>query len=195
MMRRILLVGLLALGGCATTPVRTGFLDHHEQLAPTKRLDESYVAPDFRSANFSTIAIATKRRLPTVIEEIPLPQLDAYLTNQLAARLQLTGRSTHIVTETNPAPTDNASVLHCTFSITDLDPGSQLLRWLMYAGNTFVQVEGQCLAPGNPAPVLAFAERRRGAGLLHLWGGDSQDLIEQDLKEVAKGFAGYLAEL
>jgi hypothetical protein len=79
--------------------------------------------------------------------------------------------------------------LLCDIAITEVDPGSRALRWWFGefgAGHSVVQVEGRFVAPSSGKDLVQFVERRRGAAILDITGGDAEALVEQDLREIAE---------
>ena len=81
-------------------------------------------------------------------------------------------------------------MLRCELEIIQLEPGSRALRWWfgeMGAGHSIVQVEGRFVDVQTGEELFTFVESRRGAAVFDVTGGDPRELIQQDLREIAKG--------
>lgn len=189
----LLSVVLGFFSGCATTTEPTGFLRDSGTLRAGQRLDQVYTAPGFTPRHYSTVGVAVESPLMVAPRGLSIENLTAYLSREVVAHLQQTGLFSTVVPSSVQPP--GAPGLRCELAITQLDPGSRALRWWFGefgAGHAIVQVEGRCLDAQTTTLMLAFVEQRRGAAIFDITGGNSQSLIEEDLRNIAHDFSQQL---
>ena len=196
MRRSFLTLIVLGLTGCAATPERTGLvLPLPHLMAPSKHIDLLYVAPGLK-LHKQDILIVTKPKLaaPILERELTYTPWIKELHTALIQALRASGLFVEIASEV-PSNLAGRKTLVLESAIVELDPGNQALRWWfgeLGAGHSFIQVEGR-IVTGQTQEILAeFADRRRGAGIFDITGGESDVLLREDLRGIAKDVAKAL---
>lgn len=175
----------LALVGCASTPERLSTLSFPATPRKGKFLEQYYRAADFDLRRYARVQVTATSTLSLLPDGLSVEHLTQYLRSETEQQLQRARILT--VPETG-------DVL-MTLTITECDTGSRAARWLageFGAGNTAIQVEGTLRERPDGPVLFVFAERRKGAGMLDITGGDAQALLEQDLREIAEALAKEL---
>ena len=198
MIRSLALLVICSVAGCATSPERSGTaLTLPHPMSPNSHVDQFYMAPDFRPQHYDLLIVAEP------ILAVPLPKGELTYTpwavdlrTALAQAMQRAGLFSHVETEP-PDDLEARKIATLESAITEMDPGSQFARWMFGefgGGNSFLEVEGRIVDASTGVVLVQFADRRRGAAIFDIAGGDSQALLQEDLRGIAKGVASALGE-
>ena len=197
MRRRSLIVfAAIAVPGCATAPERTGVafqLPH--PMSSAQDIDQFYVAPHLQPSQYETLIVTEPLfPVPIVDRELTFTPWKQDLQTSLAQALRTSGLFRHVV-EGSAATITGKRTLLLESAIVEVDPGDRMVRWWFSefgAGHSFIQVEGRIVDPEANDVLVQFADRRRGAAVFDITGGDSEGLLREDLRGIAKGFAKAL---
>ncbi|MSR78267.1 MAG: DUF4410 domain-containing protein [Candidatus Omnitrophica bacterium] len=190
-MEKIFLISILLLTGCAHV-YKSEFLKDYSTLTKGKYLEKVFISPDLKPSEKMVIKIEK----PDITgaqanDSLPPDMARDALSHLLEQKL---GRLYGIkIASASDTPTH---VLET--AITDLEPGSRFLRWIIgwgLAGSSKVQVEGRIL-DASGKPVVIFADRRAGSavGGYDLTGGDPRALLENDMEGIAQALADTLQD-
>lgn len=182
------------LSGCATTYEPTAYFATSRPLVKSEHLDGVYRAAAFNPRAYDALLIEVEEQLPTLSPDFPVQKFSRYLELELRSQMEATRAFDHVVTAEAELPA-RRKALWCRLAITEMDPGSRAMRWWFGefgAGHSYVQVEGSFVDAHSGEELFRFAERRRGSAVLDITGGDSQLLIEQDLREISMGIVKEL---
>lgn len=191
----LLAISIASLVGCASTPEQTGYLKNYNDLQAGEHVDGIRVSPGFQISKYSAIMVHAATPLKHPIRQAALDSYVGYLQREMIVQLQRSGYVAEVMDGGQGTPSP-INALRCELAITELDPGSQAMRWFMGefgAGHSVIQVEGRISDAQTDQELVTFVERRRGAAVFDITGGDSQALIEQDLRETARMFVQELA--
>lgn len=193
MMRYLVLFVICSIAGCATSPERTGTtLTLPHPMSPNSHVDRFYMAPSFKPQDYDLLLVAE----PILATPLPKGELTytpwaVDLRTAFAQAMQRAGLFSHVETEATP-DLEARKIATLESAITEMDPGSQFGRWMFGefgGGNSFLEVEGRIVDIQTHAVLVQFADRRRGAAVFDIAGGDSQALLQEDLRGIAKGVA------
>ncbi len=198
MKRSLVLVIALGLVGCATSPAHPGTaLPLPHPMTANEHVDLLYVSPGLRLQDYDLLVVAQPRlEAPIVDRELAYVPWAQDLRTALAQAMKRSGLFATVV-EAEPTDTAGTAVLVLESAVVELDPGDQAVRWMFGefgAGHSFIQVEGRIVDARTQEVLAQFADRRRGAAVFHLTGGDSQALLQEDLRGIAKSLAKALTE-
>lgn len=187
---------VLAIGGCATSPEHVGSvvrLPH--PMEAVHGIDQLYVADTFRPKMYDLLVV----KEPVVAAPLSDPELRATpWAKTLQAALAHAMRSAGLfagVAEQAGGELPSGNILVLESAIVDVDPGNQMARLFfaeMGGGHSFVEIEGRIFDPHNQEVLVQFSDRRRGAGVLDITGGESEGLLRDDVRGIARGFGEAL---
>ncbi|MFZ5802035.1 MAG: DUF4410 domain-containing protein [Candidatus Omnitrophota bacterium] len=187
-MKRYGVLAALILVGCAHVHP-TGFLSDYTQLQKGQYLEKVFIAPGLKQDR-----MMLEIKPPTAeggVFNDALPPKTAQVILEQSLRDKLAGVPHVKVATPNDQPT------HALLTaITKLDPGSRAERWFIGsgAGKSVVQIEGK-LVDGNGNILLAFADRRAGAAMGDITGGDSRAMMLQDLEAIVDAVRDTLTDV
>ena len=179
---------VLLLAGCVTTApqVTSGWFQHASLMQARAGLDLFYWDPAFRPQEYDALLVA-KPELPSPRpRHFYLRHLDEEFQQRLREHVQVLRLVPQVTTD--PAEVAaHARVLVLDTQFTELTHGDQVQRWWFGefgAGNTFIELRGRLIDPAMGTSFVEFADRRRGAAVLDIMGGDSEQLIREDLRGI-----------
>lgn len=139
------------------------------------------------AVNRSEVHDAEDQRLAAVMPEI--------LQSELVGRLRQTRLFTRVVDLGEGRSFSSPErVLRLEGTLTRLAPGSRLGRY--FGGDpTKVQAEMWFVDAGTGEVVMLVATRRHGTGAWQFFGGDSEQLMRDSVKDIAEDIGKFLARL
>ena len=197
----ILTLCLLSNFGCGAmkvTPVETGMKKGIE-MVEDKDLGKVYLAPGFDFKPYDTLFISTPSTLLiSPKEDIDPNEMKMSLKNQLLTKLDALDVFTTVTDDKSALSSEVISaqkVLSMKSTITELDPGSRALRYLVGfgAGSTKVQVETE-IRDSKTEQLYFMASDRRSAAF-GSFGGDSKGYILESLSKIAEAHALFIKRI
>jgi hypothetical protein len=197
----ILTLCLLSNFGCGAmkvTPVETGMKKGIE-MVEDKDLGKVYLASGFNFEPYDTLFISNpSTSLLSPKEDIDPNEMKIVLKNQLLAKLEALDVFTTVTDDKSVLSSEVISaqqVLVMNSTITELDPGSRALRYLVGfgAGSTKVQVETEIRDPKTKQLYFMASDRRSAA--FGVFGGDSKGYILDSLSKIAEAHALFIKRI
>lgn len=192
---------LLSNFGCGAmkvTPVETGMKKGIE-MVEDKDLGKVYLAPGFHFKPYDTLFISTpSTSLMSPKEDIDPNEMKMFLKNQLLTKLDALDVFITVTDDKSALSSEVISaqkVLSMKSTITELDPGSRALRYLVGfgAGSTKVQVETE-IRDSKTEQLYFMASDRRSAAF-GAFGGDSKGYILESLSKIAEAHALFIKRI
>ena len=183
---RVLTTAALASSCAGVEP--SGYLKNTPLLSKGHFLDLVYRTPSFNVNRYKTLALHVEPSFNFPSDGFSIKGLNSYLGSNLADRFRETGAFSEVTSNPDTATSPPNNSLICSVAITQMDSGNRTLRWFFGefgAGHTVIQVEGKMTDVRTGEELMSFIENRRGAAVTDITGGDSQGLLEQDLREIS----------
>ncbi len=195
---RLAALVVLVATGCAAVPEGPGsVVSLPHSMAPAHGVDLFYMAPGFQPRVYDRLIIEEPKLAVQIRDrELTYTPWAQDLHAALVQALSASGVFAE-VSRGGPSVVAGGKGLILESAIVEFDPGNQMQRWLFGeygAGNTFIQIDGRILDAQTQEVLVQFSDRRRGAAVFHLTGGDSVALLQEDLRGIAKDVSKALAE-
>ena len=164
-----------------------------------KDLGKVYLASGFNFEPYDTLFISNpSTSLVSPKEDIDPNEMKIVLKNQLLAKLDALDVFTTVTDDKSVLSSEVISaqqVLVMKSTITELDPGSRALRYLVGfgAGSTKVQVETEIR--DSKTKQLYFRSSDRRSAAFGVFGGDSKDYILDSLSKIAEAHALFIKRI
>lgn len=196
-----LFTGCLLLAGCgayqvAAKPVSLG--PESFPMVPDKDAGLVYIEPDLGFQGYEIVVVADPVLIAAKPEGLSVAEMRQRLKTRLIQDLGATGVFPQVMgknTSSAMASMPERRVLLLEPFITELDPGSQALRYFVGfgAGATRVQVQVRAIDQQTGKVHFMTADRRHAS--FGMFGGDSRQYLLDSLEGIANGLATFVKRI
>lgn len=188
----LLIMGIVALQGCAGTLMPTAYLDHSEA---TRRagMNRVWVADGITLSSYQNILVkrfSTENTKP-LNSEIDISAKSAIFQAMLIGNLN--GKDKNATSDIIELPSGEPYLV-VEGNMVQLNPGSRALRyWVGFgAGRSLVEIESKVNTIQNEKNEKIAEFGIGKSKIMGIWGGDSNQFIDDGLRDIAKRISNFI---